>query len=142
MKNGDHLFKLGESGNPLGRPRGARNRATVAAELLLDGESEALTRRCVDMALAGDHVALRLCLSRILPVKRERTLELDLPDLGSSQGSLRAIATVLEAVGSGAITPSEGQSVAGLLETYRRSFEIEELERRIGALEERVCGAN
>ena len=54
----------------------------------------------------GDPTALRFCLSRILPVKRERTIELDLPALEGSQDSLRAIGTVLEAVGAGAITPS------------------------------------
>ncbi len=39
---------------------GARHKATVAAEALLDGEAEALTRKAVEMALAGDGTALRL----------------------------------------------------------------------------------
>ena len=95
-----------------------------------------------DLVLEGDHTALRLCLSRILPVKLENgTIELDLPALEGSQDSLKAIGTVLEAVGSGAITPSEVQVVASLLETRRRNFEVEELEHRIEALEARVCGA-
>ena len=139
MENRDHLFKPGKSGNPSGRPKGARNKSTVAAEALLDGESESLTRRCIDLAMEGDPTALRLCLSRILPVKRDRTIELDLPALEDSQDSLRAIGTVLEAVGSGMITPSEGQAVASLLETPRRTFEVEELERRLEVLEAQQC---
>ena len=134
-------FKLGESGNPSGRPKGARNKSTIAAEALLDGEAETITRRCIDLALAGDATALRLCLSRILPVKRDRTIELDLPALEDSQDSLRAIGTVLEAVGSGTITPNEGQAVASLLETHRRTFEVEELERRLEVLEAQQCAA-
>ena len=110
-------------------------------EALLDGESEAITRRCIDLAKGGDPTALRLCLSRILPVKRERTIELDLPVLGDSQDSLRAIGTVLEAVGAGAITPSEGQAVTSLLEAHRRTFEVEELEHRIEVLEAQQCAA-
>ena len=51
---------------------GARHKATVAAEALLDGEAEALTRKAVEMALAGDGTALRLCLDRIIPPRRER----------------------------------------------------------------------
>ena len=70
MENRDHLFKPGQSGNPNGRPKGRRNRSTLAAAALLDGESEALTRRCIDLAMEGEPTALRLCLSRILPVKR------------------------------------------------------------------------
>ena len=134
-------FKLGESGNPSGRPKGARNKSTIAAEALLDGEAETITRRCIDLALEGDSTALRLCLSRILPVKRDRTIELDLPALEDSQDSLRAIGTVLEAVGSGTITPNEGQAVASLLETHRRTFEVEELERRLEVLEAQQCAA-
>ena len=141
MPTQDSHFKPGQSGNPRGRPKGARNKSTVAAEALLDGESESLTRRCIDLAMEGDPTALRLCLSRILPVKRERTIELDLPALEGSQDSLRAIGTVLEAVGSGAITPSEGQAVASLLETHRRTFEVEELKQRIEALEAQQCAA-
>ena len=53
-------------GNP-GRPPGARNKATLAALALLEGEAEALTRRCVELALAGDTTAMRLCLERLLP---------------------------------------------------------------------------
>ena len=56
----------------------------VDTEALLDGESEAITRRGIDLAKGGDPTARRLCLSRILPVKRERTIELDLPALEGS----------------------------------------------------------
>lgn len=49
------------TGNP-GRPKGARNKATTAALALLEGQAEALTQRAVEMALAGDTVALRLCM--------------------------------------------------------------------------------
>jgi len=52
-------FAPGTSGNPAGRPKGARNRATVAAEALLEGEAEALTRKAVELALAGDVTAQR-----------------------------------------------------------------------------------
>ena len=141
MPKQDTKFKPGQSGNPSGRPKGARNQSTMAAEALLDGESESLTRRCIDLAMEGDSTALRLCLSRILPVKRENPISLDLPALKDSQDSLRAIGTVLEAVGAGTITPSEGQAVASLLETHRRTFEVEELERRLEVLEAQQCAA-
>ena len=57
----------GESGNPRGKRQGARHRTTLAAEALLDGEAKALTRKAIELALAGETVALRLCLDRILP---------------------------------------------------------------------------
>ena len=38
-------WEKGQSGNPRGKPRGARNRATLLAEALLDGEAEALNEK-------------------------------------------------------------------------------------------------
>jgi hypothetical protein len=58
-------FKPGQSGNPEGRPKGARNRATLAAERLLDGEADTLTRKAIQLAQQGDTTALRLCIDRI-----------------------------------------------------------------------------
>jgi hypothetical protein len=47
-----------------GPPKGARHKATIAAEVLLDGEATALTRKAVEMALTGDTTPLRLCLDQ------------------------------------------------------------------------------
>ncbi len=142
MTNKDTRFQKGKSGNLKGRPRGSRNASTMAAEMLMEGEAEAITQKCVDMAMDGDPAALRLCVSRLIPIKRERTISLDLPPLESSQDSLKAIGSVLGAVAAGEITPGEGTAVARLLEVQRAAFEIVELENRLDALEARVCGAN
>ncbi len=90
-------FAPGVSGNPAGRPRGSRNKTTLAIEALLDGEAEALTRKPIERALAGDGVALRLCLDRIAPPRRDRPTPFDLP-------ALREAADAREAFG--APTPS------------------------------------
>src|SRR6266853_1573081 len=68
-------FARGRSGNPAGRPRGCRDHVNRAARLLLAGEGEALTRKAVELALAGDPTALRLCLERIVGPYRERVGE-------------------------------------------------------------------
>ncbi len=56
-------FEKGCSGNPTGRPKGIPNPATRAA-MLLDAEAEALVRKAIESAPAGDSVAMRLCLDR------------------------------------------------------------------------------
>src|SRR5437867_3201999 len=53
------LFQKGRSGNPGGRRPGCRNRVTQTAEVLLEGEAEALTRKAIELALEGDTTALR-----------------------------------------------------------------------------------
>ena len=87
-------------------------------------------------------VAMKLCLGRVLPVKRERAIELDLPDLKNAKDALGAISVILNAVGEGQITPSEGVSITRLLEAHRAAFEIVELADRLDVLEGRLCGAN
>ena len=116
-------FKPGLSGNPLGRPRGARNRATVAAEVLLDGEADALTRKAIELALAGDTVALRLCLDRILPPRKDRPLHFPLPLEGGPQDPAGAMRAVVAAMAAGQITPSEAAAVLQVMEACRRTAE-------------------
>ncbi len=134
----DGKFAPGQSGNPLGRPKGARNRATRAAEAFLSGEAEALTRRCVELALEGDVTALRLCLERILPPQRGRTLEFDIPTLRSPTDIVAAAAGLIAAVGAGEITADEALTISRALEGTRRAFETQELEERLTALEQHV----
>ena len=64
LKQQGRPFAKGRSGNPAAKPKGVRNRATIALEVLLDGEAEPLTRKVVEMPLAGDLLALKLCLER------------------------------------------------------------------------------
>src|SRR4030081_1458721 len=86
-------FRKGVSGNPAGRPLGTRNRATVLAEQLLEGEAERLVREAIDRAMAGDVLAMRLCLERILPVLRGRRIRLDLPsEDAAGEAAARGIA--------------------------------------------------
>ena len=73
-------FEKGRSGNPSGRPVGSRNAATLAAEALLAGESEALTRKAIELALDGDATALRLCIERIVPKRNDRPIQFALPE--------------------------------------------------------------
>ncbi|MGI9073542.1 MAG: hypothetical protein ACR2JB_20040, partial [Bryobacteraceae bacterium] len=66
-----------------GRPEGSRNRATLAVQVLLDGECETLTRKAIELAKTGDMAALRLCLERILPPARDRGIRISLPVIKS-----------------------------------------------------------
>ncbi|HYZ43542.1 MAG TPA: DUF5681 domain-containing protein, partial [Xanthobacteraceae bacterium] len=50
-------FEKGESGNPAGRPRGARNRATLLMQNLLADDAETIGRKAIEMAIAGDLAA-------------------------------------------------------------------------------------
>jgi len=119
-------FTKGQSGNPAGKPKGARHRATLAAEALLDGEAEALTRKAIELALAGDPIALRLCLDRILPPRRERPLRFVLPELRSAADAAGAVAAILAAVASGNACVAEASELAKLVDAFIRAADASE----------------
>lgn len=121
-------------GNP-GKPQGARHKATQAALALLDGQAEALTQKAVETALAGDTAALRLCLERIAPPRKDAPVTFALPAMTTAADAAKGAAAVLAAVATGDLTPTEGAHVMGLIETYRRTLETTELEARLAALE-------
>src|SRR3954470_16848279 len=100
-------FKKGQSGNPAGKPKGARHRTTMAVDALLEGEAETITRKAVELAKAGDTVALRLCMDRLAPPRRDRPVPFTLPKLDTVADAKAASAAILEAVAEGELTPNE-----------------------------------
>jgi len=128
-------FRKGQSGNPNGRPPGVRNKATETAELLLDGEAAALTRRALELALEGEPRALRLCLERIIPPRRQRPVQLDLAPVRSVADLGSAMAGITTAAASGAITPGEAAELARVIEIFVRAVEVSDFDRRLRQLE-------
>jgi multidrug efflux pump subunit AcrA (membrane-fusion protein) len=105
---------------------------------LLEGEHEALTRKAIEKALQGDMIALRLCLDRIAPARKDAPVSMTLPTVRSITEAVEASAAVLEAVAAGEVTPDEGGRVMALLTAHRQIVEAGDLEGRIAALEERA----
>jgi Family of unknown function (DUF5681) len=128
-------FRPGESGNPSGKPPGTRHKLTLAAEILLDGEAEALTRKAIDLALEGDTTALRLCLERIVPPRKSRKVAFDLPKIQKAEDLLPAFAAVVAAMGAGDLALDEAATVVGVLEAKRKAIETVDIEKRLAALE-------
>jgi hypothetical protein len=107
----------------------------VAVLELLEGQAEALSHKAVGMALAGDTVALRLCLEQLAPPRKDSPVQFPLPRMSSAHDDAQAAAAVLEAVSWGDLTPTEGAQMMGLMDSYRRTLETSELEARVVALE-------
>lgn len=124
-------FRPGNSGRPLG----SRNRASRAAELLLDGEAEALIHKAVELALDGDTVALRLCLDRVAPARKDRHIPFELPPIETAADAVRASATLVAAVADGELTPSEAAELGKLVDTVIRGIELTDVQERLARLE-------
>ena len=134
MKNGRNTAGQFSSGNS-GRPRGSRNKATLAIESLLQGQAKALTQTAIRWALEGDSVALRLCMDRIAPPPKDAAVTFSMPTMSNALDAAEAARSVLRAVSAGKITPIEATRVMGLIDSFRRTLVFTEIEERLRALE-------
>lgn len=130
-------FGKGRSGNPAGRRFGCRNKATLAAEALLDGQVEALTQKAIERALSGSDLALKLCLERILAPRRERVVQFALPRIASAADLCAVLDAVAGAVAEGSLTPGEAFELSQVAATFIKAIETSDFERRLRLVESR-----
>ena len=130
-RNTDGKFSDGNGG----RPKGSRNKATIAIESLLEGQAEALTQTAISKALEGDSIALRLCMDRIAPPMKDKPVVFPMPRMHGAMDASEAAGSVLSAVSEGTLTQIEGTRVMGLIDSYRRTLELTDIEYRLKALE-------
>jgi len=128
-------FQKGESGNPAGRPHGARNRTTVLLENLFAEDAEAIARKAIELAKAGETAALRMCLDRLVRARKDEPVVFDLPLLDTAADSVAAAARIVAAVAAGDLTPSEAVDVAKVIDVYVGALATKGFEERLNKLE-------
>lgn len=126
-------FKQGNGGR---RP-GSRNKATIVAERLLAGESEALVRKSIAMALDGNATVLTALLRCLVGPMKERPapIKCRLPAIESADDAARAIARTVNAVADGQLDPDSGQRLVDMIAAGVKVREMAEFEQRLSALE-------
>ncbi len=135
----DGRFQKGHSGNPRGRPPGARHKITMAMEALLDEAGQAIMRTAIAKATEGDSTALRLCLERLAPVRRERCISFAFPPIATAADAAQAAAALVAGVASGELTPSEAAELGKLIDSYVRALEAADFDARLRRLEQGVA---
>ena len=126
-----------QPGNTLGRgrPKGSRNKPKSPEQQLLEQYATAVLSKCIAMALQGNTVAMRLCVERMMPARRQPVIQLSLPEIHGAQDLDRAAAKLTQAVQRGKITPEEGQRMADILQIRSRLIQDRDVEERIARLE-------
>lgn len=128
-------FQPGKSGNPAGKPKGARHKTTLAIEALLEGEAEMLTRKAIELAKGGDMQALRLCMDRLAPPRKDRSIAFKMPSIDTVDDLPAATRAIMDAVSIGDITPSEAAELGKLVDAHVRAIEVSDINKRLDALE-------
>jgi Family of unknown function (DUF5681) len=128
-------FQPGQSGNPAGRQKGARNKITVAVEALIDAASTDIATKAIELAKAGDAAMIRALLDRAAPPRRDRHIPFELPPMHRAADAVHAAAVIVQAVADGELTPSEAAELSHLVANCAKAIEVSDLEARMQRLE-------
>jgi len=123
-------FKLGQSGNPKGRPPG-RGRVAKLRDAIEKDLPEVI-QTVVGAAKAGDMTAAKLLLDRVVPALKP--VDGSLEGLQGKTLSERG-ESALEALATGTLTPEQADRVMSAVSRHARVIEIDDLVRRVGVLE-------
>ncbi len=134
-------FKPGVSGNPNGRSKGSRNKASKFIEML-DERGSDVVEKFIDKALEGDPVALKLYIPRLIPRRTARSIELDLPEIMTITDAAAASKIVLAAVSNGVLTLDEGTKLMSLIESLIKVQAHADLEARVAELDSKFAHSN
>jgi hypothetical protein len=99
------------------------------------GEAEIITRKAIELAQEGDLTAIRICLDRIMPPRRDRPVRSALPTLETASDAAAGVAAIVAAVARGEVTPSEAGDLSRLIDSYARTLLATDLETRVQNLE-------
>jgi hypothetical protein len=116
-------FRPGVSGNPNGRPKGSKNKATLLAMSILGEEAEKITRAIVQKAVNGDEIAMRLCFERLVGKVKGSPIDLDLGYLQTGRALRIAHARIFAALRNGVTTPDETNALIPLPKSAERCQE-------------------
>jgi hypothetical protein len=119
-----------------GRPKGrGLTRAERAAQFLEPHAQEAL-KRCLEHALSGDAQMMKLILDRVAPIPRAEGERVVVPGLAEARNVSDKARAVVDAVANGEITAESGRSVLQMLDLLSRAVKLDDLERRLEAIEQ------
>lgn len=131
-------FQKGQSGNPKGKVKGTKNKATCFIESLMQSELNNIGQKLVELAMAGNLQAIKLVLDRIMPPKTSRSIQIEMPKIENTTDALQAISTVIHAVGQGELTPSEGEAMTKIIQSFTQALQAYEFDQRLSRLEQKA----
>jgi len=139
-KENPHLFKKGQSGNPAGRRKGARNKLTVLLDSVQPGDLETIMSKLIEIAKRGYVPAMRLLINIVLRSRHDGPVKVDLPELKTAADVLAAMQKVASEVSAGELTATQGADLARIFDLLLQALGHLDLDQRMRAFEQMGLG--
>jgi hypothetical protein len=130
-----HQYRKGQSGNYKGRPKGARNHATMMVQEMLKGSAQAVVSALIAQAENGDVAAQMFIVKRLCPLRRGYPLEFSLPPISKSGDLAAALAVIAKQMSDGKLTTEEAAQAVAVLDAHRKALDADNVETRLAILE-------
>lgn len=122
-----------------GRPTGSRSKQTLAALNMIEGESESITRVALDLALAGDRPMIKLVLERLVPVAKNKPINISLPTIDDLSQVPELSKTILSNIATGNLSIEDGSKLSSICADLSRSFQVVQVDERLKKIESRLA---
>jgi hypothetical protein len=137
----NNIGASGPASDPEPSPEGAAGAAVSSAhtsrsaQAQLDRHAATLICRAIDLAERGNVVALRLCIERILPARKDRAVWFDLPPIESAADAAKIMGAVIAAMARGEVTPSEVNEIARPIDIFIKTLIAAKIETNVANLQ-------
>ena len=119
-------FKKGVSGNPAGRPKGSGLAGRLRKAIAEDADE--VLQSVISQAKAGDLVAAKILLDRIVPPLKPEAQAVQINALLSSGDLAGKADAVIHAAGSGDIAPDIAAQLISAVATLAKVIEVDQLQ--------------
>lgn len=122
-----------------GRPVGSRNKAQLAIEKIGQDNAEAVYQKVVESALAGDMIAAKCILDRVVPIRKGTRVfigdQLENKTIAQLDEIAQKVTTMMTA---GQISAEEALSICSVLKYRENNIEMRELEVKLKEIKNRL----
>jgi hypothetical protein len=102
------------------------------------GEAEKVTRKFIDLALAGNVRCIQLYLDRLWPRRNGRPVDISLPAVNDMHDVVTAMAAIITGVNNGSLTVEEAGQLVHIVEGYAKVLDTHDLAARLETLESQM----
>jgi len=135
VQKGRKGFVPGVSGNPNGRPKGSKNKATQLSKALFDAAAEDIAGVLIEMAKERNLGAVKYCLDRIYPQPRPTPDGFEMPRVTTIDDAQNAVAEIAEALARGDTDTETANMLSKLVQFQVNNFILSGLVKKVTEIE-------